>query len=1032
MNWELVDKARIRFRKEQARLVSEYRVAGYDDEQAATFAALQAIQARAFADRYGMDAAKLLRERRIQREQAGEGGTQWQLNQDGNAVSPGEQNPRVANVVAVDPAKIVDGDGKPVDLKDTKALAGWLREQYQDVTITIADDGTIQQFTGEGLDASLKRRIGKKRGPRQRQAYAELDTLLENALFDGFEQADERHKDKVAGQNVYYSAARIGGNYFSVRFKVDMPLGKGINPAYKDHKVTEIEIAPSLYRGPSENIATQPESAIRGISLSVLKGDVKPSRIEDGTLYQGLDLSPEENASMGLDAMNRVIAEQTDVLDAMYRPEVGGISFYWGTPGKGKKFKGGSGVAHIIEKRNAQGQEGEAVARKMAEVIAYGEIGPAYGPPNWVRRNVTHDGHTAVLSLYKWDNQETWLFTGWEDNESAPSQQAEVHVSGLPTGQGPILNRPKAAGASSGNTIPPSGADGKTLFQGAKVTDSPAFKKWFGDSKVVDEDGRPLVVYHGTYAGDIDAFDPSRMREGAYGKGFYFAESPEKALLYGDVVYPVYLRAERNNRDAKRTGLPKDHIHDAKNGIWVVSDPTQIKSVFNRGAFNPKDPRILYQGGDKARDYGRRVKEAAGKWVKAVKKFVSGKMRPEEMITLGETPDILTGLKQDALPRLPLVLTQEIARKATGQIAKKADSAHSLTESDLSELPYRLAEPVAVLKEAGGNTVIVTDLMLKDGSPVIVAVRPDAVQGNIAVNDIRTAFGKGGFAGWFEGRVKAGELRYLDKTKSATLGEHIPGHQLPSVIAAQRSSGQKITWDNEVVKPDFSEGQILNGPGPSGPRGAVSFNDNGQSLIRIFESANLSTPIHESAHVFVNDLIRVVMDNGRTAGRLFMADLALFQNKAIAGGMDEKRLAAGQTALRNRHERHKAGIIQARKDLTALVENANAQRIAHGRAIGMDLPEVDLEAALDGTLSPEQMRTLQEVSAVSFEDYIKTGRAPGDELKGVFARMAAWLTDVYRAVREAAGARVTDEVATVFDRMLTPDAEDDEDSSPTP
>jgi hypothetical protein len=29
-------------------------------------------------------------------------------------------------------------------------------------------------------------------------------------------------------------------------------------------------------------------------------------------------------------------------------------------------------------------------------------------------------------------------------------------------------------------------------------TDTPAFKKWFKDSKVVDKKGDPLVVYHGT------------------------------------------------------------------------------------------------------------------------------------------------------------------------------------------------------------------------------------------------------------------------------------------------------------------------------------------------------------------------------------------------------------------------------------------------------------------------------------------------------------------------------------------------------
>jgi hypothetical protein len=37
-------------------------------------------------------------------------------------------------------------------------------------------------------------------------------------------------------------------------------------------------------------------------------------------------------------------------------------------------------------------------------------------------------------------------------------------------------------------------------------TETPAFKRWFGDSKVVDAEGKPLVVYHGTTA-DLSAFD---------------------------------------------------------------------------------------------------------------------------------------------------------------------------------------------------------------------------------------------------------------------------------------------------------------------------------------------------------------------------------------------------------------------------------------------------------------------------------------------------------------------------------------------
>jgi hypothetical protein len=40
-------------------------------------------------------------------------------------------------------------------------------------------------------------------------------------------------------------------------------------------------------------------------------------------------------------------------------------------------------------------------------------------------------------------------------------------------------------------------------------TDTPQFKKWFGDSKIVNEDGSPKVVYHGTDKPDFDIFDPA-------------------------------------------------------------------------------------------------------------------------------------------------------------------------------------------------------------------------------------------------------------------------------------------------------------------------------------------------------------------------------------------------------------------------------------------------------------------------------------------------------------------------------------------
>lgn len=60
------------------------------------------------------------------------------------------------------------------------------------------------------------------------------------------------------------------------------------------------------------------------------------------------------------------------------------------------------------------------------------------------------------------------------------------------------------------------------------------FWRWYGDSKVVDEEGRPVVVYHGTKA-DFAEFDPTKMGasdEGLAGKGFYFTYNPAEASSY--------------------------------------------------------------------------------------------------------------------------------------------------------------------------------------------------------------------------------------------------------------------------------------------------------------------------------------------------------------------------------------------------------------------------------------------------------------------------------------------------------------------
>ena len=47
--------------------------------------------------------------------------------------------------------------------------------------------------------------------------------------------------------------------------------------------------------------------------------------------------------------------------------------------------------------------------------------------------------------------------------------------------------------------------------KGVPVTESPHFKKWFGNSKVVDKDGKPLRAFHGT-SKDFFAFNTEAAR----------------------------------------------------------------------------------------------------------------------------------------------------------------------------------------------------------------------------------------------------------------------------------------------------------------------------------------------------------------------------------------------------------------------------------------------------------------------------------------------------------------------------------------
>jgi len=168
---------------------------------------------------------------------------------------------------------------------------------------------------------------------------------------------------------------------------------------------------------------------------------------------------------------------------------------------------------------------------------------------------------------------------------------------------------------------------------------TPAFDRWFGDSKVVDKDGKPLVVYHTT---DVNFYTfKTTFRNYGTPRGAWFATNPEYGqLLYGfegrhrrtDSFYlsirkPIDLRplGEQNsssqlNKIVKKLGIkyeldpdsylqpvfdmPKDPdfiqaamdagydgvvLDEGISTTWIAFSPTQIKSATgNVGAYGQR------------------------------------------------------------------------------------------------------------------------------------------------------------------------------------------------------------------------------------------------------------------------------------------------------------------------------------------------------------------------------------------------------------------------------------------------------------
>ena len=111
------------------------------------------------------------------------------------------------------------------------------------------------------------------------------------------------------------------------------------------------------------------------------------------------------------------------------------------------------------------------------------------------------------------------------------------------------------------------------------------FWRWFGDSKVVDSKGRPLVVYHGTNA-EFDTFDKSKRgtNVGAEVYGIYTTDTKSVAKTYGGKILPLYLKANNPYIIDYQGSSYLGKVEQGKIAVIPQDNYTKMKE----GNYNPK------------------------------------------------------------------------------------------------------------------------------------------------------------------------------------------------------------------------------------------------------------------------------------------------------------------------------------------------------------------------------------------------------------------------------------------------------------
>lgn len=625
------------------------------------------------------------------------------------------------------------------------------------------------------------------------------------------------------------------------------------------------------------------------------------------------------------------------------------------------------------------------------------------------------------------------------------------------------------------------GQGAQTLEQDrASQIETPEFRNWFGESKAVDDAGKPQVLYHGT----AKAFTKVNMKKGA--QGLFWMTTDKAAIEAGEVgaqgsgaIMDLYATIKNpagwKEYEQKTIGELK---RDGYDGIIlpesdgtktvVVFEPTQVKSASrNKGGFDPSNASILNQGPAQLGSAQAATETIA-----------------DEVL---DVPGVLLELgKLETLFQYPKSTSKDIEAIAADkglQVASVDRNAAASEEWMLANTTPEGAQSWMVTLPAGQKATVV-----QDGQQVYINVSAVGEgNGGSAVYDLAANYAANNgltFIGDPNGVSPAAMRRRLENMLSSAVKygttDHLQPH--PDQMAGNPEIGvPALKWTD-----GDTEGNILSmveasmaateSTNPVATQN-VKFDAAAQSFVdgdnNPLDAADLRamldfderTPGTGQAGVSTlqrNALFRALL-SGPDARRAFLDAVRGQQSGAGAdAGATRGTFYQGvESAGGPRATLNFASDITQAPSVMALLEGADlssflhesghfflevqadlATRIQTQISAGASVSDGERQIVADMntllawfgvTATPEAtaldqwaMKTLEErreaheTFARGFEKYAMEGRAPTQELQGLFNKFRSWLISVYQKLNSL-NVTLTDDVRAVMDRMLASD-----------